>query len=344
MTDGQQPRRVLVTDYAWPSLDLERERLAAAGAELVVAEGSDPAELVELAAGVDAILVNWRPLPAEALEAASGCVVVSRYGVGVDNIPVARATELGIVVTNVPAFCEEEVADHAMALLLAAARRIVRCAVQTAAGGWDLGNAPGMPRLSEQTLGIVGFGRSARQLVARARGFGMRVLVQTPRLRADSDLGELAGEVEVAASLGDLLEASDYVSLHAPVTAESRGMIGEEQLRAMRPDAVLINVARGALVDQAALVQALREGWIGGAALDVLEREPPAPSDRELLELPNAIVTPHVAFYSETAIKVLRETAAANAAAILEGEVPADVVNRAVLEAPALRMRGPASA
>jgi D-3-phosphoglycerate dehydrogenase len=333
--------RVLVADHAWPSVDIERDRLEAIGADLVVAEGMDPDSLVREAAEADGILVNWRQLPAAALEAAPKCLVVSRYGVGVDNIPVERASELGIVVANVPSFCEEEVADHAMALLLASARRIVRFATLTSSGGWDLDGAPGIPRLSERTLGVIGFGRSARCLVARARGFGMKVLVYTPRLRPGTDLGSLAGEVEVAADLAALLERSDYVSLHAPITSESRGMIGEEQLRAMKSDAVLINVSRGGLVDQAALERALVEGWIAGAALDVLEREPPGGDDRELIAMPNVIVTPHVAFYSESAIRTLREAAAENVVRVLEGKVPVDVVNREVLDSPRLRMRRP---
>ena len=339
MAKQRRQRVVLVADYAWPSLDIERERLAAVGAEILDARDRDDDELVEMAADADGILVNWRTLPVEALEAATDCVVVSRYGVGVDNIPVDRATELGVLVTNVPNFCEEEVADHAMALLLAAARRIVRFAAQTAGGGWNIDLAPGMPRLSEQTLGIVGFGRSARRLASRARGFGMEVLVFTPRL-TPADLGEYEADVQIADSLEDLLEGSDYVSLHAPATEETRGMIGEPELRAMKPDAVLINVSRGALVDQVALVRALSDGWIGGAALDVLEQEPPPAAARALLEMENAIVTPHVAFYSESAIQTLRQSAAGNVAAVLSGEVPADVVNRDVLDSSVLRSRG----
>ncbi|HWH21586.1 MAG TPA: C-terminal binding protein, partial [Solirubrobacterales bacterium] len=241
-------------------------------------------------------------------------------------------------VTNVPDFCLDEVSDHAMALLLACARRVVGFASQTAGGGWDLSGVTGMPRLSEQTVGVVGFGRSARCLVERARGFGMRVLVHTPRLRPGSDLAEFRGEVEVVAGLEDLLEQSDYVSLHAPVTDESRGMIGEPQLQAMKPGAYLINVARGALVDQAVLVRALSEGWIAGAALDVLEREPPTEADRSLLELPNAIITPHVAFYSEASIETLRKCAADNVVTILGGKLPTDVVNSEVLTASNARM------
>ena len=173
--------RVLVTDYAWPSLDIERRILGEVGAELVVAETGEPDELVELADGCDAILTNWKKVPPGALDVAPGCLVVSRYGVGLDNIPVEHATELGILVVNVPDFCLHEVSDHAMALVLACARRVARYARETREGTWRL-DGPGLPRLSEQTLGLVGFGNIARALVPKARGFGMRVLAWTPRL------------------------------------------------------------------------------------------------------------------------------------------------------------------
>ena len=175
--------RVLVTDYAWPSLDIERAILGEADAELVVAETGEPDELVALAADVDAILTNWRKLPEEALDAAPRCLVVARYGVGLDNIPVDHATELGILVANVPDFCVEEVSDHTLALLLACARRIVTFARSTREGEWDLlGLGRGLPRLRGQRLGIVGFGNIARTLVPKAQGLGLEVLAYTPRL------------------------------------------------------------------------------------------------------------------------------------------------------------------
>jgi D-3-phosphoglycerate dehydrogenase / 2-oxoglutarate reductase len=322
--------KVLVTDYAWPSLDIERGILRELGAELVVAASGEPDELVELADGCDAILTNWRRVPAEALDRAPGCLVVSRYGVGVDNIPVDHATELGILVVNVPDFCLQEVSDHAMALVLACARRVARYARETREGTWRL-DGPGLPRLSEQTIGLVGFGNIARALVPKARGFGMRVIAWTPRLGATSEEG-----VEVAQDLEQLLAESDYVSLHAPALPETTGLIGEAQLRAMRPTAYLVNTSRGALVDEQALVRALREGWIAGAALDVLQQEP-APPDHPLLGLDNAIVTPHAAFYSDTAIVELQTKAATNVAKVLGGTLPATVVNPRVREGAAYR-------
>jgi D-3-phosphoglycerate dehydrogenase / 2-oxoglutarate reductase len=324
--------RVLVTDYAWQSLDIERGILSEVGAELVVAEAGDEA-LIEQARDVDAILTNWRRVPPEALDAAPRCVVVSRYGVGVDNIPVERATELGILVTNVPDFCLDEVSDHAMALLLACARRVVTFANSTAAGEWrllELGR--GLPRLRGQVLGLVGFGNIARALVPKARAFGLEVLAYTPRLQP----GTLDG-VETTDDLGALLARSDYVSLHAPASPETRGLIGEAQLRQMKPTAYLINTSRGALVDEDALRRAVTEGWIAGAGLDVLSQEPP-PAGHPLIAVDGIVVTPHAAFYSEASIAELQHKAARNVATVLRGEVPATVVNREVLDAPQLRL------
>lgn len=323
--------RVLVTDYAWPSLEIETGILGAVGAELVVAETGEADELVALAADVDAILTNWKRVPPEALDAASRCLAVSRYGVGLDNIPVDRATELGILVTNVPDFCLQEVSDHAMALVLSCARRVVPFARATRSGVWDLSQGRGLPRLAEQTIGLVGYGNIARALVPKARGFGLRVLAYTPRATPSAD-----GDVELTNDLDRLLAESDYVSLHAPATPETDRLIGERELRRMKPTAYLVNTSRGALVDEEALERALRERWIAGAALDVLRVEP-APADHPLLGLDNIVVTPHAAFYSETAIAELQTKAATNVANVLTGVLPRTVVNPSVRERPGYR-------
>lgn len=318
---------VLITDYAWPSLDVEREVLGAVDADMVVAESGEPEELVQLAAGVDAILTCWKPVPPEALDAAPRCRVISRYGVGLDNIPVDYATELGIPVTNVPDFCLDEVSDHAMALLLDCARQITSLSVRTRSGAWDRHTENAIPRLRTQTLGIVGYGRIARALVPKALSFGLRILVYTPRLAADAvqPWGEVAGSLE------ELLEQSDFVSLHAPLTPETERMIDEAALRRMKPSAYLINTARGGLIDEAALIRAVREGWIAGAGLDVLTQEPPDP-DNPLLSLDNVLVTPHAAFYSEMSIPELAYKAALHVAQALGGETPDNIVNPTVLE------------
>jgi D-3-phosphoglycerate dehydrogenase / 2-oxoglutarate reductase len=325
--------RALITDYAWPSLDVERSILEPLGVELVVAERGDAEELLRLAPQVDAILTCWRQIPVAVLEAATRCRVVSRYGIGLDNIPVQRATELGIVVTNVPGFCVDEVSDHVMALLLAATRRIPYFTTLTRGGGWSQQADRPMPRLRGQTLGLIGYGDLARALVPKALAFGMKILAYTPRLAPDA----LEPFGRATNDLGLLLREADYLSIHVPLTSETCGLIDEQALRQMKPTALLINTSRGAIIDEAALVRALQEDWIAGAALDVLASEPPPPN-HPLLAMPNVMITPHVAFYSTGAIEELARRAAEQVAQALRGEIPTHVVNQAVLEAANLRL------
>jgi D-3-phosphoglycerate dehydrogenase len=323
----QNAATVLITDYAWPSLEIEERVIGAVdGATLVAATTGDEAELVALAPRADAILTCWQKVTPAVLRAAPRCRIVSRYGIGLDNIAVDVATELGMLVTNVPDFCLDEVSDHALALLLASARQIVGLARLTRAGVWDSRAGRTLPRLRGQTLGLIGYGAIARTLAPKAAALGLRVIAYTPRIAADA----LAPFGAATNDLDELLRAVDYLSIHAPLTAETRGMIGERELRLMKPTAVLINTARGPIVDETALVRALTEGWIAGAAIDVLEREPPDAS-HPLLALDNAIVTPHVAFASEAAVADLRTRAAEHVAQVLRGETPTNLINPAVL-------------
>lgn len=321
--------KVLITDYAWPSLDIEREVLA--GAELIAAESGDEAELLGLAGDCDAILTCWKRVTPPVLDAAPRCLVVGRYGVGLDNIAVEHATELGIVVANVPDFCVDEVSEHALALTLALVRKVVEFAEQTRSGGWDNSAAGELHRLRGQTMGLLGCGRIGSATAEKARAFGMRVLAYTRSGKGIPDW------IEPAASLDELLGAADVLSIHAPLTAETQGMIGEAELRRMKDSAFLVNTSRGAIVDQAALARALEERWIAGAGLDVLVAEPPDPDD-PLPRLPNAIVTPHASFYSAESTAELQERAARNVLRVLRGEVPDTVVNAEVLDRPGLRM------
>ncbi|MBI4013064.1 MAG: C-terminal binding protein [Candidatus Rokubacteria bacterium] len=324
---------VLVTDYAWPSLATEARVLAEVGAGLIVAETGEEAELVRLAPAADAILTTWKRVGPAVLDAAPRCRIVSRYGVGVDNIAVDHATSLGIVVTNVPDYCAEEVSDHAMALLLACARRVVTFATATRRGVWDVRAGRPIPRLRGQTLGLVGFGRNARALAPKAAGFGLRILAYDPWVPADAvaPFGTLAADLET------LLRESDYVSLHVPLTPETRSLIDARTLRLMKPTAYLVNTARGPIVDEAALHRALTEGWIAGAGLDVLATEPAA-AGHPLLALENVIVTPHAAFYSEASIEELTRKAAERVVAVLRGELPPCIMNPAVLQRPGCRV------
>jgi D-3-phosphoglycerate dehydrogenase len=322
---------VLITDYAWPSLDIERDVLAAAGASLRVAQSGDERELVELAADADAILTCFRPVTAAVLDAAPRCLTVARYGVGLDNIDVAHADRLGMVVTNVPDYCVDEVSDHAAALILALARNVVPFARDVADGRWDNTAHGPMHRLRGRTLGLVGYGAIARSLATKMRAFGMDVLAYTPSLTTNQDL-------DVAASLDELLTRADVVSLHVPLGPTTKGLIDARELDLMKPGSYLVNTARGAVVDSDALSAALRSGHLAGAALDVLPTEPPA-SDDPLLHAPNLILTPHAAFDSVEAVQELQRKAATNVLDILQGRRPAYVINPAVHDGAAFHLR-----
>ncbi len=319
--------RILITDYAWPNLDIEKEVLSAVGGEIMVAGEGSPSEIIALAPQADAILTCWKDVPAEALDIAPNCSVVSRYGIGLDNIPIGRATELGMLVTNVPDFCLEEVSDHVMALLLATARQLLPLARTPERSGWTRETPRPIPRVSGQTLGLIGFGNIARALVPKALGFGLRVIAFTPRLRPE----DAPDGVETTNDLGQMLAESDYVSIHCPLTEETAHIIDDAAIGQMKRSALLINTSRGGVIDEKALIGALQEGRIAGAALDVTDPEPPA-ADNPLLSLENVIVTPHAAFYSVAATAELARKAAENIVTVLRGEVPKNLVNAEVLD------------
>lgn len=323
--------RVLVTDHPGEDLEVERRVLAEVGAELVVALSGDETHLASLARDADAILTCFAQVTAPVLAAAERCLTVARTGVGVDNIDVGTATERGMIVSNVPEYCTDEVADHALALILALNRRIVPLARGTAAGQWNRHGAPVPGRLRGQVLGLVGLGAIGRALVPRARALGLEVV--TLRRQGAASTG-----VRVVESLEELLRVSDIVSLHVPQTENTRGMIGARELALMKPTALLVNTARGGLVDTEALLSALERGELAGAGLDVTEPEP-LPADHPLRTLDQVVLTPHTAFASDGSLAELSRKAAENVAQVLRGAVPPDVVNPSVLESPALRLQ-----
>ncbi len=320
---------VLVTDYTWSSTDPEAKVLAEVGAELLVAKTGSEEELLSLVPRADAILTCFRKVSAAVISAGPKLQVVGRYGIGVDNIAVDEATRLGIPVTNVPAYCLDEVAEHVLALLLASARQVVRYHNAVHEGNWSLQTGMPLFRVRGRTLGIVGFGKIGQTLAQKARALGLRIVIYDAYV---SDEVVRQHDVE-RLSLDDLLAQSDFISLHTPLTPETRGLLNAERLRKMKPTAYIVNTARGGIIDHTALTQALQEHWIAGAALDVFDPEP-LPADHPLLALPNLITTPHTAFYSEESVVELETQAAQNVAAILSGRRPASVVNPDVLKLP----------
>ena len=322
-----QPKRVLITDYAWPTIDIEREILTKAGAEVVVAATGEQDELIRLAPQMDAILSNWHPMRAPVIEVAGKCQIISRYGVGVDNIDVQAATKHGIVVTNVPDYCMDEVSTEAMALVLCAARRILHYDRTVRTGAWDV--KLGMPlfRIKGLTLGIIGFGRIGKAVAPKAQGLGFCVIAYDPYI----DQQEMNQRNVKPVDLDMLLRTSDFITIHTPLTPETHKLLGAAALRKMKPTAWLINTARGGVVDTVALAAALREGRLAGAGLDVLPHEPPLMDDA-LFGLPNVIFTPHSAFYSEGSLRELQAKAAQRVVEVLEGRMPSSIVNPSVLE------------
>jgi D-3-phosphoglycerate dehydrogenase len=326
------PRRVLITDYAWKDLEIEKAILARADAALVVSETGAEDDLAALAPDADGILTCWKPTTAKVIRAAPKCVAIGRYGIGLDNIDVAEATRQGIVVTNVPSYCVEEVSDHALALILSLARKVTFYDRAIKSGVYALQAQTPLYRVRGRTLGIAGFGKIGRALYHKARGLGLKIVVFDPYV----DRNSLSGfDVEVVDFQG-LLERSDFISLHVPLTAETRGMFDRAALRRMKPSAFLINTSRGHLIDPLALREALDEGVIAGAGLDVLPAEPPDPGD-PLVGHPRTIITPHAAFNSEESLVELRERAATQMAAVLCGTVPENITNPEVLKRANLR-------
>ncbi|MCH7625846.1 MAG: C-terminal binding protein [Chloroflexi bacterium] len=331
--------KVLLTDYVWPSVEPERAVLAKIGAELVVAPDGNEETLMSLAGDVDGILTCFAQVTENVVRAAERCVVIGRFGVGFDNIAVDTATELGIAVTYVPDYCVEEVSDHVMGLLLDWNRRISLFNNSVRTTGWGSVKLD-MPilRLKGKTIGIVGFGRIGRAVAVKAGAFGMKVLAQDPYV-SEGTASELGVRLT---DLPTLLRESDFVSLHSPLNAETTNLIGKSELEMMKPTSFIINCARGPLIDEAALVDALRDGQIGGAGLDVLVDAHPSP-DNPLLHLENVIITPHVAFFSQEAVLELEERAAGEVASVLTGRMPDNLVNRDVLKHPSPRHSLPAS-
>jgi D-3-phosphoglycerate dehydrogenase / 2-oxoglutarate reductase len=318
---------VAVTDYVFPSLEPERAVLAPLGVELRPQQCRSEEELIALTQEADAILNCYAKITARVIQKLERCRIIARYGIGVDNVDLAAASAARILVTNVPDYCIDEVSDHALALLLALARRIAAADAAVKAGAWDVVAHAGIRRIRGQTLGLLGFGKIAKALASKIQAFGMKVLVYDPYVEP----GLIAEHGAASVPLEQLLAQSDAVSIHVPLSPTTRNLIGERELSGMKPTAFLVNTSRGGIVDEQALARALKEGKLGGAALDVLSTEPP-PEDHPLRQAPNMILTPHLAFYSRESVIELQTKAADEVARALRGEPPRSPVNPDVLK------------
>lgn len=312
---------VLVTDD--PMIDPDAVAAHLDDARVTVAAVDDTDDLVDAASEAAAIVVDvTTPVPRRAIEALPNLSLVARAGVGIENIDVGAAAEHGVTVTNAPAYCTDEVATHTLALLLDCARNISTYDRATAAGGWAWTDGRSVRRVPGSTLGLVSFGPIARRLRERVRGLDVDVIAYDPYVDADAMATDDVEKVDFEG----LLERSDYVSLHAPLTEQTRDIVDADALARMRDHAILVNTARGGLVDEAALADALRDGTIAAAGLDARCTEPPAAND-PLRELDNCILTPHAGWYSVEARDELNQTVGRNVAAGLAGETPPDRID-----------------
>jgi D-3-phosphoglycerate dehydrogenase len=314
---------VAVTDHTFPVLDIEQEIISREGASLRDGNSKDVSVLKGLVADADAVIAQFAPINAEVIGAMNQAKVIVRYGIGVDNVDLEAARLRGIPVCNIPDYCIDEVADHTLAFILATTRQIVPNTLLIREGKWGLATALDQMRtLRDQTVGIVGFGRIGREVAARLAPFKCR------RLVFDAFVSEEAirGAGCEPASLEELLAQSDIVTLHCPSTSQTKKLLNAESLSHMKQGSVVINLARGDLVDTASLIAALQSGHVASVAIDVCDIEP-IPADSPLRTLPNVIAASHIASASPKAVRTLRETAARVAVMALRGEALPNVVN-----------------
>ena len=313
--------RVAVTDSVFPNLDPAHKVLSQVDAELQLAAESTPEAILAVARDADAVLTTYAKMPAAVVEQLTRCRIIARFGIGVDNVDIPTATKRGIIVTRVPDYCLDEVSDHAMALLLALARKIPSSNARTHAGRWEMKAVTPIHRLRGTVLGLVAFGQIPQLMAPKAKAFGLRVVTYDPNVS-----GEVLARAGVErVDFDELLKISDYVSIHTPLLPATRHLFNAEAFGRMKPTAYLINTARGPIVDEVALAQALDQKQIAGAALDVMEQEPPVASP--LFGRDNVILTPHTSFYSEESLVDLQTKAAEEVLRVLTGQPVRNPVN-----------------
>ena len=319
---------VAMVDYDYATLEVfEREVLKLGGA-FISKNCKDVDEAIAFGKEADGWLVQYtNPINAKVFSACHNLKVVGRCGIGYDVIDVPAATAAGVVATNVPSYCEDEVSDHAMALLLTAARRTALYTASVKRGVWDWKVGAPIQRLRGQTLGLCGFGKIPRTLVPKAKAFGMKVACFDPYLKPEVAQSEGVELVD----FDTLLSVADYISVHCPLTDETRGMFNAAAFAKMKSSAIIVNTARGPIIDLPSLTEALKTGAIAGAGLDVLPSEPPAEGE-ELLTLDNVALSPHVGWYSEQSIVDLQAKIARNVAMVCAGRKPEAIINREVLD------------
>ncbi len=315
--------RVVITDCDHGSIDEETEELRRIGAELILVQLRKEEEVIQTCKEADGLIIQYAPLTRRVIEALTHCKVISRYGVGVDSVDLQAATDFGIIVANVPDYCIDEVSNQTIAMLLSLVRKTAFFDRKVKESKWDF--RLGMPiyRLQGKTLGLIGCGRIGLEVAKKISAFGVKVIAFDPYLQKVNEGIELT-------DLDSLLRKSDFISIHCPLNESTKHLIGEREFKKMEKKPILLNTSRGAIIDEKALILALEKGWISGAGLDVLEKEPPD-IQNPLLKMENVILSPHVGFYSEESIRELKRRTAENVSAVLTGNWPKSVVNREVI-------------
>jgi len=316
--------KIIITDCDHPSVEIEKKILSEINPELTLETCKTEEDVIAVASDVDGIINQYAPFTRKVIKSLNRCKIIARYGVGVDNIDVEAATENNIIVANVPDYCLDEVSTHAIALMLDCARGITSLDRKVRDKKWDFTLAKPLFRTKGKILGLFGLGRIARMVAQKASGFGLRIIAYDPYV-SKVDIGVKLVE------LSQLLTDSDFLSIHVPLTDETRHSFSENELRTMKKTSYLVNTSRGPIVDEKALYVALKEKWIAGAALDVMEKEPPDWED-PLLKLDNIIMTPHISFYSEESYVELKTKVAESVRAVLKGELPRAMVNPQVIK------------
>jgi D-3-phosphoglycerate dehydrogenase len=315
--------RVVITECDHGSIEEEKGELGLIGAELILAQVKEEEDLIQVCKNADGLINQYALLTRRVLEHLPNCKVISRYGVGVDSVDLKAATDLGIIVANVPDYCIDEVSNQTLAMILTLIRKTAFFDQKVKSNQWDFHLGIPIYRIHGKTLGLIGCGKIGLEVAKKIYAFGVQVIAFDPYIQK-------AGEGIELTDLDTVLRKSDIISIHCPLNGSTRHLMGEREFKKMKKKPILINTSRGPIVDEIALIQALKEGHISGAGLDVLEKEPPD-LQNPLLKMDNVILSPHVGFYSVESISELKRRTAENVSAVLLGKLPKSVVNREVI-------------
>jgi D-3-phosphoglycerate dehydrogenase / 2-oxoglutarate reductase len=314
--------QVVITDCDHGSIEEEKEEFGRIGAELILAQVKEEKDLIRACKEADGLINQYSLLTRTVLEQLPKCKVLARYGVGVDSIDLKAATDLGIIVANVPDYCMDEVANQTIAMILTLIRKTAFFDRKVKSGEWDFHSGIPIHRTKGKTLGLIGCGKIGLEVAKRISAFGVKVMTFDPYLEKAPE------EVELK-DFDTVLKESDFVSIHCPLNDSTQHLIGEKEFKKMGKKPLIVNTSRGPIIDEKALIRALKEGLVSGAGLDVLENEPPD-SKNPMLKMENVILSPHIGFYSEESISELKRRTAKNVADVLTGKWPGSVVNRQV--------------